>query len=159
MRHDRKTKKFTIKTKSEKETIHLGHAIGKNAKPCTAVMLAGDLGAGKTVCAKGIAKGLGYANWKKIKSPTFTIVHEIDSPIPLFHFDVYRLGEIEELLEIGFEEYLERDGVVVVEWGDKFDDYLPPDHLCVRLLHAGEHTRTITVCGPHDLVARLQKKI
>ena len=154
-----KQKTFTIKTQSEKDTIRLGQAIGKNAKPCTAVMLAGDLGAGKTVCAKGIAKGLGYADWEKIKSPTFTIVHEIDSPIPLFHFDVYRLGDVDELFEIGFEEYLERDGVVVVEWGDKFDDYLPPDHLSVTLSHAGEHTRKITVRGPHDLVMRLQKKI
>ncbi|MFC1809082.1 tRNA (adenosine(37)-N6)-threonylcarbamoyltransferase complex ATPase subunit type 1 TsaE [Candidatus Omnitrophota bacterium] len=154
-----KQKEITITTQSEKGTIRLGQAIGKNAKPCTAVMLAGDLGAGKTVCAKGIAKGLGYADWKKIKSPTFTIVHEIDSPIPLFHFDVYRLGVVEELFEIGFEEYLERDGVVVVEWGDKFNDYLPPDYLCVTLFHAGENTRKIMVRGPHDLVVRLQKKI
>jgi tRNA threonylcarbamoyladenosine biosynthesis protein TsaE len=155
----KKQKTFTITTRSEEDTIGLGQAIGKHAKPGTAVMLAGDLGAGKTVCAKGIAKGLGYAGWEKIKSPTFTIVHEIDAPIPLFHFDVYRLGAIDELLEIGFEEYLERDGIVVVEWGDKFDDYLPPDHLSVTLAHAGEHTRKITVSGPYDLVTRLQRKV
>lgn len=152
-------KTFTLKTNSEKDTIHLGQLIGKHAKPGTAVLLAGDLGAGKTVCTKGIAKGLGYADWERIKSPTFTIVHEIPSTIPLFHFDLYRLSTVEELLEIGFEEYLDRNGVVVVEWGDKFDNYLPPDHLSVTLEHAGEHTRKIKVRGPQELVGRLQKKV
>ena len=155
----KKKKTFTITTRSEKDTINLGQAIGKHANPGTAVLLAGDLGAGKTVCAKGIAKGLGHADWKKIKSPTFTLVHEIDTPIPLFHFDIYRLGAVEELFEIGFEDYLNRAGLVVIEWGDKFDDYLPPDHLAVRLCHAGEQARKVTVSGPYDLVARLQKEI
>ncbi len=156
---DEKQRTFTMTARSEEDTIRFGEVLGTLARPCTAVMLAGDLGAGKTVCTKGIAKGLGYTDWARIKSPTFTIVHEIRSPLPLFHFDVYRLSTVDELFEIGFEEYLAREGIVVVEWGDKFEDYLPPDHWQVRLVHAGEQRRTITATGPEKLIARLQKKM
>jgi tRNA threonylcarbamoyladenosine biosynthesis protein TsaE len=95
------------------------------------VALVGDLGAGKTTLTRAIAEGLGISD--PVTSPTFTLIHEYRGDIPLFHLDPYRLERPEELLDLGFEEYLERDGVTVVEWAQRLGSVLPPERLGIQI--------------------------
>lgn len=115
-------------TFSAEETFAVGEEIGRNAKPGDVYTLVGDLGAGKTVLAQGIACGLGIVG--TVNSPTFTIMQVYgDGRIPLYHFDVYRIGDIEEMDEIGYEEYFYGDGVTIIEWADLIGEILP-EHYC-----------------------------
>jgi len=134
-------------TKNERETQQLGHKLGKQLQLGDVVFLIGDLGSGKTTFTKGIAKGLGYQDYRKIKSPTFTLVHEIPTAIPLLHFDLYRLGQADELWEMGFEDYLDR-GIVVIEWADKFIEDLPTQHIRVDFSHRSIEKRAVTITIP-----------
>ncbi len=122
----------TIKINSERETINFGEALGKEVKPGTVIALAGDLGTGKTTLTKAIAAGLGIS--ETVTSPTFNIIKEYRSGrLPLFHFDVYRIGDIDEMYELGFEEYFYGHGVCVVEWADLIEELLPEDALTIRM--------------------------
>ncbi|MBO6158992.1 MAG: tRNA (adenosine(37)-N6)-threonylcarbamoyltransferase complex ATPase subunit type 1 TsaE [Firmicutes bacterium] len=124
--------KKTIEVFSEEETRELGKQLGLHAKPGTVFCLQGDLGTGKTVLAKGMAEGLGVQ--EDILSPTFMIVREYKSGrLPFAHFDVYRLEEGDELYEIGWEEYLGLDGVILVEWADLMSDVMPGDAVWIRV--------------------------
>ena len=121
-----------LRLNNEEETRSLGLEIADALEPGDIVALIGDLGTGKTALTKYIAEGLGIK--EEISSPTFTIVKEYTSGrLPLYHFDVYRLGSGEELLDIGAEEMLEGDGVCVIEWADIAADVLPADALVVKL--------------------------
>ena len=128
--------------KNEDDTRALGLRIAEALESGDVVALIGDLGTGKTALTKYIAEGLGVA--EEIISPTFTIVKEYRSGrLPLYHFDVYRLGSGEELLDIGAEEMLDGDGVCVIEWADIVADVLPEDALAIRIEYAaneGERT-------------------
>ena len=98
------------------------------------VQLIGNLGAGKTTLAKGIISGLGAAMPDEVTSPTFTLIHEYRSGwLPVFHFDFYRINQPSELREIGFDDYLEENGVAVVEWGDRFPEVFPERTRWLRL--------------------------
>ena len=126
------TEKGTFFLKSEEDTQKLGLEIAEALEPGDIVALIGDLGTGKTALTRYIAEGLGVK--EEINSPTFTIVKEYRSGrMPLYHFDVYRLGSGEELLDIGAEEMLDGDGACVIEWADIVADVLPDDALAVRL--------------------------
>lgn len=115
-----------IRIQSEQETEQFGEALAAHLTQGSVVALSGDLGAGKTTLTKAIAKGLGIRSL--ITSPSFPIVHEYrDGRLPLYHFDVYRVADLEEMDELGYEEYFYGDGVSVVEWADKFPA-LFPDH-------------------------------
>jgi len=119
-----------IRTKSVEETVEAGRKLGRILSGGDVVCLSGDLGAGKTAFTGGIADALGIKGY--VTSPTFTIVNEYDSGrIPLYHFDVYRLGDPDELIEIGIEEYLDSDGVVVIEWADLVEKVLPDE--CIKV--------------------------
>lgn len=120
-----------IITNSELETIELGNKIGKLLTDGDFICLDGDLGAGKTHFTKGLAQGMGIR--EDITSPTFTIVQEYDGELDLYHFDVYRLFDEEELYAIGFEDYLKRKGVIIVEWSEKVRGVLPKDRLEIRI--------------------------
>ncbi|KNY27142.1 tRNA (adenosine(37)-N6)-threonylcarbamoyltransferase complex ATPase subunit type 1 TsaE [Pseudobacteroides cellulosolvens] len=121
----------SFKTVSQDETCALGRKLGELLKAGDVVCLVGDLGTGKTAFTKGIAEALGVSGY--ITSPTFTFVNEYQGQIPMFHFDVYRIGEPEDLFEIGFEEYLEQDAVVVIEWADMIKDILPSEYIWVEI--------------------------
>lgn len=128
----KKIQKRKIRLNNEGETRALGLGIADALEPGDIVALIGDLGTGKTALTKYIAEGLGIE--EEISSPTFTIVKEYRSGrIPLYHFDVYRLGSGEELLDIGAEEMLDGDGVCVIEWADIVAGVLPADSLVVKL--------------------------
>src|SRR5215475_5424614 len=107
-------------SKSRDDTMRLGEVIGRQLHAGDVVGLAGELGAGKTAFVQGLALGLGVAG--AVKSPSFTIVNEHAGPIPLFHVDFYRLEHAAELINIGFDDYFARGGVVVVEWADRFPE-------------------------------------
>ena len=104
----------------EAETQTLGERWGAAFKPGCVVALYGGMGAGKTALVRGIAKGMGFDG--RVTSPTYAIVNEYPSSTPLFHFDLYRLGYSDELYDIGFEEYLSRGGVCVIEWFERAED-------------------------------------
>ena len=115
----------TITLKNEEETKEFGLQLGREAQKGDVIALIGDLGTGKTALTKYIAKGLGIE--ETITSPTFTIVQEYhDGRMPLYHFDVYRIGDPDEMFELGYEEYFYGDGVCVIEWADVIEDLIPP---------------------------------
>ena len=134
---------------SADETEKIGVLIGGLSKAGNIYTLDGDLGAGKTVLAKGFAQGLGIR--EMISSPTFTIVNEYQSGVmPFYHFDVYRISDPEEMYEIGFEEYLYGDGICLIEWGELIRDLLPENTISIRIekdLSKGEDYRLIHING------------
>lgn len=130
-------------TNNENETYNIGIKIGKQLKAGDILSLNGDLGAGKTYLTKGIAKGLGIEDY--ITSPTFTILNEYEGRIPLYHFDVYRINDVEEMYEIGFEEYLYGNGVCVIEWGSMVEEILPKNAINIKIKNLGEFSREIEI--------------
>lgn len=114
-------------TFAPEETLAFGEELGRNAKPGQVYTLIGDLGVGKTVLTQGIAKGLGIE--EPICSPTFTIVQEYHTGrMPFYHFDVYRIGCVEEMDEIGFEDYVYGDGLTMIEWANLIEEILPEQY-------------------------------
>jgi len=132
-----------ITTDSENETVVEGGKLGRTLKPGAVVALYGELGAGKTAFSRGIASGLGIK--AGVTSPTFTIVNEYPGEIPLFHFDMYRLGSEEELFDIGWDDYLDRNGVCVVEWSEKVSGAFDTDTIKVKITTTGENSRRIEI--------------
>ena len=132
-----------------KETYELGEKIGQMAKPGMVISLTGDLGVGKTVFTQGLAKGLGIE--EPVNSPTFTIVQVYEEGrLPLYHFDVYRIGDIEEMDEIGYEDYFYGEGVCLIEWADLIREILPEQMCRVTIekdLEKGFDYRKITLEG------------
>ena len=132
-------------TKSAGETEALGEKLAQLLKPGTVIAFRGDLGAGKTAFTRGLARGLGASD--RVTSPTYTIVNEyLGGKMPLFHFDMYRLGSSDELFDIGWEDYLERGGVCAVEWSENVEDAME-DALSVCIEKLGENERKITIEG------------
>ncbi len=138
-------------TNSEAATQALGRRLGERLAPGAVVAFTGDLGAGKTAFTRGLAEGLGITD--RVTSPTFTIVNEYEGGrLPLFHFDLYRLGSAEELFEIGWEDYLSRGGVCAVEWSENAADALEEDAVRVDIRRGdGEDRRKIEITGGPEL--------
>ena len=140
-------KQTIIETNSWEETFALGEELGKNAKEQDVYTLIGDLGVGKTVLTQGIGKGLGIL--EPINSPTFTIVQVYEEGrIPFYHFDVYRIGDVEEMYEVGYEEYVYGDGLTMIEWANLIEEILPPRRKEIRIekdLEKGFDYRKITI--------------
>lgn len=132
----------TILLKNEADTKALGETLAKEMQPNQVYALIGDLGAGKTTLAKAIAGGLGVS--ETLTSPTFTIVQEYETGrLPLYHFDVYRVSDEDELFEIGLEDYFHKGGVCLVEWADLIEDLLPPDAVRIDLCYGEEEGERI----------------
>ena len=136
-----------IETTSEKETFELGKRLGQQAAPGDVYTLEGDLGVGKTIFTKGFAEGLEIK--EAISSPTFTIVQIYeDGRLPFYHFDVYRIGDVEEMDEIGFEDYVYGQGVSMIEWANLIEEILPENRrniLIEKDLEKGFDYRKITI--------------
>ncbi|MBQ8955749.1 MAG: tRNA (adenosine(37)-N6)-threonylcarbamoyltransferase complex ATPase subunit type 1 TsaE [Lachnospiraceae bacterium] len=121
-----------IETRGPEETYNIALSIGREAAPGAVIALTGNLGIGKTVFAKGIAAGLGIKD--HVSSPTYTIVQQYDGGrLPMYHFDVYRIGDITEMDETGYEDFFYGDGVTVVEWADIVRDIMPDDTCWIRI--------------------------
>ena len=133
-------------SQNPKETEQMGEILAKKLSPGQVLAFTGGLGAGKTTFTRGLARGLGVGSI--VTSPTYTIVNEyLQADIPLIHFDFYRLSTEEELFEIGWDEYLERDAVLVVEWAERAKNLLPLDTIWVEITPLDEHRREITITG------------
>lgn len=135
-----------IESRSEAETFAVGRGLGESAKSGDIFLLDGDLGVGKTVFAKGVAAGLGID--EPVVSPTFTIVHEYEGRLPLYHFDVYRIADPDEMYEIGFDEYLYGDGVCLIEWPSQVEELLPEEAVRITIekdMKNGPDYRRITI--------------
>ena len=150
-------KETVYETFSAAETHALGKKIGETAKPGDVYTLVGDLGVGKTVFTQGIADGLGIT--EPVSSPTFTIVKVYEEGrMPFYHFDVYRIGDIEEMEEIGYEDCFYGEGVCLIEWADLIQEILPPDVIAIEIeknLEKGFDYRKITISDPEEKKAQL----
>ncbi|MBR6483505.1 MAG: tRNA (adenosine(37)-N6)-threonylcarbamoyltransferase complex ATPase subunit type 1 TsaE [Clostridiales bacterium] len=136
-------------------TLALGKAIGETVEPATVIALDGDLGAGKTLLARGIASGLGVAT--PVSSPTFTIVNEYEGGrLKMYHFDTYRLSDSEEFLAAGLDEYFGYEGICVIEWSNIIDDILPYGTLRINIEGVSD-TRTFEAEGPEDKIGLLKE--
>ena len=138
---------MVVETFSPEETEALGKKLGRESKPCEVYTLVGDLGVGKTVFTQGIAKGLEIT--EPINSPTFTIVQVYEEGrMPFYHFDVYRIGDVEEMEEIGYEDYFYGEGLTMIEWANLIEELLPEHYreICIEKdLEKGFDYRRITI--------------
>ena len=138
---------MVIETHDPEETFEVGRKIGMNAKPGQIYTLTGDLGVGKTVFTQGVAAGLGIT--EPVNSPTFTIIQEYeDGRLPFYHFDVYRIGDLEEMEEIGFDDYFFGQGICLIEWAELIEEILPEKRIEVTIekdLEKGFEYRKITI--------------
>ena len=137
---------MVIETHDPEETFEVGRTIGMNAKPGQIYTLTGDLGVGKTVFTQGVAAGLGIT--EPVNSPTFTIIQEYeDGRLPFYHFDVYRIGDLEEMEEIGYDDYFFGQGICLIEWAELIEEILPEKRIEVTIekdLERGFEYRKIT---------------
>ena len=124
--------KMVTETRSPEETYELGRKIGLQARPGQVYTLTGDLGVGKTVFTQGVAAGLGIT--EPVSSPTFTIVQVYEEGrLPFYHFDVYRIGDIEEMEEIGYDDYFFGKGICLIEWAELIEEILPDDRISITI--------------------------
>ncbi len=135
--------KKIFNTFSPGETIALGNKIGEQLGAGDVVALVGDLGAGKTTFMQGLAQGLDVKGY--VKSPSFTIVNKYKGRLTVYHLDLYRLGDVNEIHELGIEEYLYGDGVCIIEWAEKAYSLLPEKHIMIKFFYTGDKTRKIEV--------------
>lgn len=136
-----------IETENPEETFALGQKIGRAATPGQVYTLIGDLGVGKTVFTQGVASGLGIT--EPVNSPTFTIVQVYEEGrLPFYHFDVYRIGDIEEMEEIGYDDYFFGEGICLIEWAELIEEILPENRISITIekdLSRGFDYRRITI--------------
>ena len=147
---------FSVITTGPEQTEHIGELLGTRLGPGDVVCLYGELGAGKTSLAFGIAMGLDVHE-QYITSPTFSFVNEYEGRAPFYHIDLYRLNEPRELEGIGFEGYLESDGVTVIEWADRAEDELPEERFSVYLSYVSENGREIGFLAEGERYEKLLK--
>ncbi len=149
-----------FRTFSSQETVEVAKRLGNILQNGDVICLNGDLGTGKTAFTNGIAQSLGIDGY--ITSPTFTIVNEYRGNIPLFHFDVYRIGEPDEMFDIGYDEYISGEGVVVIEWADLIKDVLPLEHIRVDIkkdLDSGLDARIIEISFNGEKYLEYEEKL
>lgn len=141
-----------ITTKSPEETVAFGRHLAKSLKSGDIVCLFGDLGSGKTTLIKGIAAGL-KVDLKDVSSPTFVLMNIYEGRLPVYHFDLYRLEDIEGIAAIGYDEFFYGDGVSVIEWADRLGDFMPDEYLRIDIEHRKLDERVIhlSVKGSRNL--------
>ena len=137
-------------TRSPEETRVLGKKIGRKLREGDVVALIGELGAGKTCLAQGLGWGLGVDPNLYLTSPSFTLIREYHGRLRVYHIDLYRLNSIEEVYELGFEEYFYGSGVTIVEWADRIETLLPPEHVRIEIGVVSENERQIKLLYPRD---------
>lgn len=138
-------KKSAFKTHSPEETQEIGVRIGSQLSPGDVVALIGDLGAGKTCLTQGIAQGVGVYQNQTVNSPSYILINEYEGKIPIYHIDLYRLERLEDIVALGLEDYLDGDGICVIEWADRMGELLPESHIRVIITVEDEFTRAVEV--------------
>ena len=149
---------FQITTDSEKETQQVAARLAKILKPNAILCLFGDLGTGKTTFVKGMAKALRIKT-QDIQSPTFVLMRLYEGTLPVYHFDLYRLEEPQEIQRMGLEDYFYDDGISIVEWADRLGDQLPQDYIHMELTHQKEHQRLLSFCGHGPMSEKYVQKL
>jgi len=139
---------LTIITKSPEETKKLGKELSKLVKPGDLIAFYGELGAGKTCFIQGISQELEVKGY--VTSPSFTIVNEYQGRIPIYHFDLFRLDNTEEILELGYEEYFYGEGLTVIEWAERIEQLLPKEYLKIDIKFKDRNQRTISFIPQGD---------
>ncbi|HAZ10257.1 MAG: tRNA (adenosine(37)-N6)-threonylcarbamoyltransferase complex ATPase subunit type 1 TsaE [Omnitrophica bacterium GWA2_41_15] len=132
-------------TNSAKETMLIGERLARKLKPGDMIALSGDLGSGKTTFTKGIGKGLGVKDSKRINSPTFVLIKEYNGRVPLYHLDLYRLDDLKEIENLAIEEYIYGNGITVIEWAEKIKSILPKKHILVKFKIKGDNKREVII--------------
>ena len=133
-----------FETHSEEETIELGRKIARDLPKRAVILLIGNLGAGKTTLAKGILSGLGVADPEDVTSPTFTLIHEYGGG-RAYHIDLYRLDTTQQVATLGLEEILDREAVILIEWGERFPHLFPSGKVEIHLKPLSESARQVTI--------------
>lgn len=134
-----------LTTSNPLETEQVAQQLAKDLKPNSVLLLFGNLGAGKTTFVRGLARGLAIDEKVLIHSPSFTLIHEYPGKTPLYHLDLYRLENPAQVLELGIEEYLERGGVVAVEWPERALELFPEDSFSIWLVPASSSARKVSI--------------
>lgn len=137
---------MNILSDSPGKTKKIGERLGKKLKKGDIVALIGELGSGKTCFTQGLMKGLGVKT-NKITSPSFVIINEYTGRLPVYHFDIYRLNNVREVIDLGYQEYFYGNGVTIIEWADKIEELLPKKCIRVFLRIVGEDERRISIRG------------
>jgi len=150
---------LVVSSKNPAQTIRWGKWVGVRLERSDVVALIGELGAGKTTLAQGIADGLGVSKGSYITSPTFTIINEYAGRVPLYHLDFYRIDSPSEVEHLGVEEYLEGDGVALIEWADKIEKFLPREYLMIFLEYIDLSVRRISMQGIGERYQEMVEKI
>lgn len=151
---------INIETQSFEETVEFGKKLGAILNSGDIISLSGDLGTGKTALTNGIAKSLGISSY--ITSPTFTLVNEYEGRLPLYHFDVYRIADPDEMFDIGFEEYINGEGITIIEWGEQIKDILPKQIIRIDIkknLTKGLDVREISIDFIGEKYSQYQEKL
>jgi tRNA threonylcarbamoyladenosine biosynthesis protein TsaE len=148
-----------FETHSDEETREAGRQIARWLPDRAVVVLAGDLGAGKTTLTQGIAEGRGAARAEDVSSPTFTLIHEYGEPVRVYHVDLYRLETVEQARRLGLEDVFDQAALVLIEWGDKFPELLPEDAFRIALAAGGDEGRVIEVTAPQRRRAHRLKPV
>ncbi|MBI0581094.1 tRNA (adenosine(37)-N6)-threonylcarbamoyltransferase complex ATPase subunit type 1 TsaE [Neobacillus cucumis] len=148
-------KQYELNTTDSTQTLSFAVKLAERLLPGDVITLEGDLGAGKTTFTKGLAQGLGVK--RTVNSPTFTIIKEYAGRMPLYHMDVYRVGDTFE--DLGFDEYFEGDGVTVVEWAHLIEEQLPSERLTIFLYHESQEKRKIVFVPKGERYEQLCKEI
>ena len=148
---------FTISTKNPEETKKLGKEVGKLAKPGDLLAFYGELGVGKTCFIQGISRELEVQDY--VTSPSFTIINEYHGKIPIYHFDLFRLNNAEEILELGYEEYFYGEGLTVIEWAEKIEQLLPKEYLKIDIKFKDCYERTISFISQGDRFDKFLKEL
>lgn len=152
-----------IESESAGQTFTIGFAVGEKAGEGDVFALSGELGAGKTCFTGGLARGLGVGENYAITSPTFTLINEYPGRCRFYHFDVYRLNQLSDLDDLGYDEYVAGKGVVAIEWAEKIAEALPPETISINFIYIDENKRKISISGPQkriqDLLRDIQREV
>ena len=146
---------YEFNSRSPENTEKLGTKIGQLVTEGMIVCLSGDLGTGKTTLTKSIAKALDVEEY--VTSPSYTIVNEYEGKYPVYHFDVYRINEVEELYEIGYEEYFFGQGVTIIEWASMIMELIPEEAIKIEIERLDDMERQFSITGPDDFIKALEE--
>lgn len=136
-----------FESQSADDTRELGRELAARLPERGVVLLIGELGAGKTTLAQGIAEGRHAARAEDVSSPTFTLIHEYGDPVSVYHIDLYRLESLDEARRLGLEDIYDAHALALVEWGERFPELLPIEHIEIRIRQISENAREIEMCG------------
>ncbi|MDO9529191.1 MAG: tRNA (adenosine(37)-N6)-threonylcarbamoyltransferase complex ATPase subunit type 1 TsaE [Syntrophales bacterium] len=144
---------------SAEDTQIIGKIIGEYLRGGDVVALIGELGSGKTCITRGIARGVGVSEKYQITSPTFTLINEYPGRATLYHLDIYRLSGLQDLEDMGYEEYFYGDGIIVIEWAEKIKEILPSECFNIYLRYLDENKRELKISGRRDTIEKISEKL